>query len=112
MFIRSVHILSLYITFRDGYCSTVQGLLDWFEVDLGFTELLFIHVDLYVTCIFVLYITHVLWFIVCLFVASTLFRTLSLARERVRKSVDATNKHTMNERESEGENEKECGRYE
>jgi len=26
----------------DGYCSTVQGLLDWFEVDLGFTELLFI----------------------------------------------------------------------
>ena len=27
-------------TFFDGYCSTVQGLLDWFEVDLGFTELL------------------------------------------------------------------------
>jgi len=27
----------------DGYCSTVQGLLDWFEVDLGFTELSFIH---------------------------------------------------------------------
>jgi len=25
--------------FLDGYCSTVQGLLDWFEVDLGFTEL-------------------------------------------------------------------------
>jgi len=24
-------------TFVDGYCSTVQGLLDWFEVDLGFT---------------------------------------------------------------------------
>jgi len=24
-------------TFLDGYCSTVQGLLDWFEVDLGFT---------------------------------------------------------------------------
>jgi len=23
----------------DGYCSTVQGLLDWFEVDLGFTAL-------------------------------------------------------------------------
>jgi len=23
----------------DGYCSTVQDLLDWFEVDLGFTEL-------------------------------------------------------------------------
>jgi len=29
----------------DGYCSTVQGLLDWFEVDLGFTELLFIQID-------------------------------------------------------------------
>ena len=28
--------------FFDGYCSTVQGLLDWFEVDLGFTELSFI----------------------------------------------------------------------
>ena len=26
-------------TFVDGYCSTLQGLLDWFEVDLGFTEL-------------------------------------------------------------------------
>ena len=25
-------------TFFDGYCSTVQGLLDWFEVDLGFTR--------------------------------------------------------------------------
>jgi len=25
------------IFFFDGYCSTVQGLLDWFEVDLGFT---------------------------------------------------------------------------
>jgi len=23
----------------DGYCSIVQGLLDWFEVDLGFPEL-------------------------------------------------------------------------
>jgi len=22
----------------DGYCSTVQGLLDWFEIDLGFPE--------------------------------------------------------------------------
>ena len=37
------------------YCSTVQGLLDWFEVVLGFTELLFIQVDLCVTCIFILY---------------------------------------------------------
>ena len=30
----------------DGYCRTVQGLLDWFEVDLGFTELLFIQISL------------------------------------------------------------------
>ena len=37
-------------TFLDGYCSTVQGLLDWFEVDLGFTELLFIQIDLCVMC--------------------------------------------------------------
>jgi len=31
-------------SFFDGYCSTVQGLLDWFEVDLRFTELLLHHV--------------------------------------------------------------------
>jgi len=31
-----------YFFFFDGYCSTVQGLLDWFEVDLGFTEFSFI----------------------------------------------------------------------
>jgi len=30
----------------DGYCSTVQGLLDWFEVDSGFTELACIQIDL------------------------------------------------------------------
>ena len=41
-------------TFLDWYCSTVQGLLDWFEVDLGFTELLFIQIDLCVMCVFVL----------------------------------------------------------
>ena len=39
----------------DGYCSTVQGLLDWFEVDLRFTELLFIQIDLCVMCVFVLH---------------------------------------------------------
>ena len=44
-----------YSFFLNGYCSTVQGLLDWFEVDLGFTELLFIQVDLCVLCVFVLY---------------------------------------------------------
>ena len=38
-------------TFFDGYCS----LLDWFEVDLGFTELSFIQIDLCVLCVFVLY---------------------------------------------------------
>jgi len=42
-------------TFLDGYCSTVQGLLDWFEVDLGFTELLFIQIGLCVMCVLVLY---------------------------------------------------------
>ena len=42
-------------TFLDGYCSTVQGLLDWFEVDLGFTELSFIQIGLCVLCDFVLY---------------------------------------------------------
>jgi len=44
----------MYI-FLDGYCSTVQGLLDWFEVDLGFTELSFTQIDLCVLCGFVLY---------------------------------------------------------
>ena len=39
----------------DGYCSTLQGLLDWVEVDLGFTELLFIQIGLCVMCGFVLY---------------------------------------------------------
>ena len=38
--------------FFDGYCSTVQGLLDWFEVDLGFTELSFIQIDLCVLCMY------------------------------------------------------------
>ena len=36
--------------FLDGYCNTVQGLLDWFEVDLGFTEPLFIQIDLCAMC--------------------------------------------------------------
>ena len=34
----------------DGYRSTVQGLLDWFEVDVGFTERLFIQIGLCVMC--------------------------------------------------------------
>jgi len=45
--------LSHVTSFLDGYCSTVQGLLDWFEVDLGFTKLLFIQIDLCVMCVFV-----------------------------------------------------------
>jgi len=56
----------LYSIF-DGYCSTVQGLLDWFEVDLRFTDLLFIQIetlervrDQREKCVCVLYsITHV-----------------------------------------------------
>jgi len=29
----------MHLGFLDGYCGTVQGLLDWFEVDLRFPEL-------------------------------------------------------------------------
>ena len=47
--------VSVTHAFLEGYCSTVQGLLDWFEVDLGFTELSFIQIDLCVLCDFVLY---------------------------------------------------------
>jgi len=41
--------------FLDGYCSTVHGLLDLLEPDLGFTELLFIQSDLCGMCVFVLF---------------------------------------------------------
>ena len=44
--------------FLDGYCSTVQGLLDWFEVDLGFTELSFVQIGLCVLCVSVV---HCVW---------------------------------------------------
>ena len=58
-----IHYASIYITriihthffFFDGYCSTVQGLLDWFEVDSGFTIYMYIYMYIYV-CI---YISHV-----------------------------------------------------
>ena len=56
------HLYELCHTFLDGDCSTVQGLLDWFEVDLGFTELLFIQIDLCVMCvgdIFMSYVTRI-----------------------------------------------------
>jgi len=43
------------VTFLDGYFITVQSLLDWLEVDLGFTKLLFVQIDLSVICVFVLY---------------------------------------------------------
>ena len=42
-------------TVLDGYCSPLQAVLDCFEVDLGFTELSFIQIDLCVLCDFVLY---------------------------------------------------------
>ena len=45
-------------TYMYWYCSTVQGLLDWFEVDLGFTKLLFIQTHLFFMCVFVLYATR------------------------------------------------------
>jgi len=41
-FIIHIHlIIHIYIITHislDGYCSTVQGLLDWYEVDFGFTK--------------------------------------------------------------------------
>jgi len=51
----TTHSYVTQLIFLDGYCSTVQGLLDWFEVDLGFTDFLFIQIDLCVMCGFVLY---------------------------------------------------------
>jgi len=39
--------------FLEGYCSTVQGLRELFEADLGFTKLLFIQTDLCVVCVLV-----------------------------------------------------------
>ena len=52
------HLFGLSLsTFLDGFCSTVQGLLDWFEVDLGFIKLFFIQIDLRVMRVFVLYLT-------------------------------------------------------
>jgi len=49
-------------TFLDEYCSTAQGLLDWFEVDLGFTELLFIQIDL---CVLRSRLKHVRYYFSC-----------------------------------------------
>ena len=46
-------------SFLDGHCSTLQGLLDWFEVDLGFAKLLFIQTDL---C--VLFVSHRMQYVI------------------------------------------------
>jgi len=48
--------------FLDGYCSTVQVLLDWFEVVLGFPELFLLRLhewmcEGYQKCMCVAYIT-------------------------------------------------------
>ena len=48
-----IYVYVCMYSFLDGYCSTVQGLLHWFEVDLGFTEFLFIQIDLCVLCVVV-----------------------------------------------------------
>jgi len=40
--------VSVCAFFFDGYCSTVQGLLDWFEVDLGFTLCVFTHKRIFI----------------------------------------------------------------
>ena len=60
----NVYLFSRIIchTFFDGYCSTVQGLLDWFEVDLGSTKLLFIQTDLCVMCVLSLLTNHLSYF--------------------------------------------------
>ena len=52
LFFFLVVMMVYFLTYLDGYCSTVQGLLDWFEVDLGFTELLFIQIGLCVMFVF------------------------------------------------------------
>ena len=45
-------------TFFDEYCSTVQGLLDWFEVDLGFTKLRLFRWILCTVCYLVSFALH------------------------------------------------------
>ena len=59
-----IYCIYFIFIFLDGYCSTVQGLLDWFEVDLVFTELSFIQIDLCVLC--VLYCIHCICCIYCM----------------------------------------------
>jgi len=51
----SHHTYDSIMAFLDGYCSTLQGLLDWFEVDLGFTKLSFIQIGL---CVLVTFMTQ------------------------------------------------------
>jgi len=53
-------LVCLHFAFFDGYCSTAQGLLDWFEVDLGFTKLLFIQIDLCVMCVWCMCATYLM----------------------------------------------------
>jgi len=43
--------------FLDGYCATVQGLLDWFEVDLIFTKLRFFRLIFLLSVFCVSYVT-------------------------------------------------------
>jgi len=50
---KCVEISAHLNVFLDGYCSTVQGLLDWYVVNLGFTRLLFIRTDLCDVYIFI-----------------------------------------------------------
>ena len=53
--LNNVVLMRKLFNLLNGYCSTVQGLLDWCEVDLRFTELFFIQIHLCVMCVFVLY---------------------------------------------------------
>ena len=89
---RKIIIVCLHFAVFDGYCSTVQGLLDWVEVDLGFTELLIIQIDLCVMCLFVLYLPVSLSkiIIVCLHFAHTAcVRMCICVRRCVRVHVNA-----------------------
>ena len=55
--------------FLDGYCSTEQGLLDWFEVDLGFTIGFFCQVSVKMSLLICLFSREFVSFLICLFVS-------------------------------------------
>jgi len=52
VFCALLFLIGTALLFLIGTVALYRGLLDWFEVDLGFTELLFIQIDLCVVCVF------------------------------------------------------------